>query len=232
MTDAPAPGRVNAHDDTAAPPTLVEVQLVLGQMHLDRKEPAAALEWFRSAARSGDARAFNMLGRCHEKGWGVRASPATAARYYRKAADRGDTWALFNLADLYYRGEGVLQDDASAYMLYAAAARRGHVKSLNMLGLFHESGRAVPADAGQAGDFYRAAAEGGDCWGCFNHARTLIANDEIETALTWFERAFHTGFSQFYRAMGEALAGLGDPRLAAIAARSLALAEQTAGDMP
>ncbi|MFG1375102.1 tetratricopeptide repeat protein [Xanthobacter oligotrophicus] len=232
MIDAPAPGRVDALDDMAARPTLVEVQLVLGQMHLDRREPTAALEWFRSAARGGDARAFNMLGRCHERGWGVRPSPATAARYYRKAADRGDVWALFNLADLHCRGEGVPQDDATAYALYAAAARRGHVKSLNMLGLFHECGRAVPADVGEAADFFRAAAEGGDCWGCFNHARTLIANGEIEAALIWFERAFHTGFSQFYRAMGEALAGLGDPRLSTIAARSLALAEHTAGDMP
>lgn len=209
--------------------SIQEVQLALGQMHLDRGEHATALEWFRTAARAGDACGVNMVGRCHDCGWGVPADPAAAARYYLKAAELGDVWALFNLADLYCCGRGVARDDAAAYALYRAAAVRGHAKSLNMLGLFHESGRAVPADADGALELFRGAARGGDCWGCFNCARLLLARGEKGEALAAFERALETGFPDFFRAMAEALEGAPDPRFSALAARAAALAPAARG---
>ena len=207
---------------------IIDVQLALGQACLDRggAEQAQAVEWFRCAARSGDARAVNMLGRCHEHGWGVPADPQMAAAYYRKAADLGDVWALFNLGDLYCRGEGVPADDDAAYRLYAAAARKGHVKALNMLGLFHECGRAVPVDGAAARAFFKAAAEGGDCWGRFNHARMLVEDGALEEALPWFRRALDTGFPDFYRSMAAALAEHPDPRVQALARHAATLARQ------
>ncbi len=208
----------------AASPGIIDVQLALGQICLDRGGAAQAAEWFRIAARSGDARAINMLGRCFERGWGVPADPGQAAACYRKAADRGDAWALFNLADLHCRGEGVPADDQAAYRLYAAAARRGHAKALNMLGLFHECGRAVPVDGGAARAFFQAAAEGGDCWGRFNHARMLTLDGRLEEALPWFRRALDAGFPDFYRCMADALAGHPDPRLLALSRQAAALA--------
>ncbi|WP_353860034.1 sel1 repeat family protein [Azospirillum formosense] len=208
-------------------PDIIDVQLALGQQCLDRggAERARAVEWFRIAARSGDARAVNMLGRCHEHGWGVPADPVQAAAYYRRAAELGDAWALFNLADLHCRGLGVAADDAEAYRLYAAAARRGNVKALNMLGLFHEAGRAVAEDGAGARRLFQAAAEGGDCWGRFNHARLLLQDGRVEEALAWFARALETGFPDFYRGMAAALAGQPDPRLRALAQRAGELAE-------
>lgn len=197
---------------------------MLGQIALDRGEASQALEWFRSAARSGDAAAFNMLGRCHERGWGTEPDSSAAARYYLKAADLGDVWAMFNLADLHCRGDGVARDDEAAHALYLAAARRGHVKSLNMLGLFHEAGRSVPPDRAAALAFFRAAAEGGDCWGRFNLARLLLADGFMAEALGWFERALDSGFPDFHRAMGEALADEADARLLALSRSAFALA--------
>ncbi len=209
-------------------PGLIDVQLALGQLCLDRGGPeqAQAIEWFRIAARSGDARAINMLGRCYERGWGVTADPREAAAYYLKAADRGDVWALFNLGDLYCRGEGVPADDEAAYRLYAAAARKGHVKALNMLGLFHEGGRAVPADGAAARAFFKAAAEGGDCWGQFNHARMLILDGALDQAVPWFRQALDTGFPDFFRSMAAVLAEHPDPKLQALARQASALARQ------
>lgn len=207
--------------------TITDAQLALGQLCLDRGGPeqeAQALDWFRSAARGGDARALNMLGRCHERGWGTAADPARAAAYYHAAADRGDVWALFNLGDLHCRGEGVPADDEAAYRLYAAAAKKGHVKALNMLGLFHECGRAVPADDAAALAFFRAAAEGGDCWGRFNYARMLTLAGGRDEALPWFRRALETGFPDFFRAMASALAESPDPDLQALARQAAALA--------
>ncbi|UEM19178.1 sel1 repeat family protein [Skermanella mucosa] len=207
-------------------PDIVDAQLALGQLCLDRggAELAQAVEWFRIAARSGDARAINMLGRCHERGWGVAADPEMAAAYYLKAADRGDAWALFNLGDLHCRGEGVPADDEAAYRSYAAAACRGHVKALNMLGLFHECGRAVPADAAAARSLFKAAAEGGDCWGQFNHARMLVLDGAIDRALPWFRQALRNGFPDFFRSMAEALADHPHPGLQGLARQASDLA--------
>ncbi len=209
-------------------PDIIDVQLALGQLCLDRggSEQAQAVEWFRSAARSGDARAINMLGRCYERGWGVAANPREAAAYYLKAADRGDVWALFNLGDLYCRGEGVPADNEAAYRLYAAAARKGHVKALNMLGLFHECGRAVPVDGAAARAFFKAAAEGGDCWGQFNHARMLILDGALDQAVPWLRQTLETGFPDFFHSMAAALAEHPDPRLQALARQASALAQR------
>lgn len=205
--------------------TVADTLLALGQSCLDRGEGEQAYGWFRSAARGGDARALNMLGRCFEHGWGVPADPFQAAAHYRKAAELGDGWALFNLADLYCRGVGVPADDEAAYRLYAASAAKGNAKALNMLGLFHESGRAVPADDAAARALFKAAAESGDCWGRFNHARMLLLAGQSDEALRWFGLALDSGFPDFYRSMAAALAPHPDPRIQALAARAAALAE-------
>lgn len=203
----------------------VDTLLALGQSCLDRGEGEQAFAWFRSAARGGDARAINMLGRCHEHGWGVPVDPVLAAAHYRKAADLGDGWALFNLADLHCRGIGVARDDDAAYRLYAASAAKGNAKALNMLGLFHESGRAVPSDEAAARALFKAAAEGGDCWGCFNHARLLLQDGAREEALRWFRLALDSGFADFHRSMAAALAPHPDPQIRALAAHAERLAE-------
>lgn len=220
-----AQGQASGNSDK---PSITDAQLLLGQLCLDQGGHEQALDWFRSAARGGDARAINMLGRCHERGWGAPADPWLAAAYFRKAAGLGDAWAAFNLADLHYRGEGVPQDDEAAYRLYAQAARKGHVKALNMLGLLHETGRAGPANDKHALTYFKAAAEAGDCWGQFNYARMLILSGAMAHALPWLRRALNTGFPDFFQAMGDALADHPDGRLQTLARQALALARQGA----
>lgn len=203
-----------------AAPDIKETQLALGQLCLN-DGPAQwpqAVEWFRSAARGGDARALTMLGRCHEMGWGVPIDTALAAAYYRKAADGGDGWALFNLADLHLEGRGVARSPEQAFTLYLAAARAGIVKAFNMLGMLHEDGRGCAVDRAAARACFEKAAHGGDCWGQFNHARMLALSGDRAGALQWFKAALDGGFSDFFRHMAAALAHTPDPDLRALAA--------------
>ncbi|MFC0284611.1 tetratricopeptide repeat protein [Camelimonas abortus] len=212
--------------------TTVEVQLALGQSALDRGDGRAALEWFRAAARGGDARAFNMIGRCYERGWGVKPDPAMAADWFRRAAAMGDAWAMFNLADLYCRGHGVPADPEAAFGLYARSARRGNAKALNMLGLFREEGRFGPPDLKAAAELFHAAAKGGDCWGAFNLGRLLAQAGETALARGWFEKALAAGFPDFWRAMAAALEESGMAELAPLARQArqrVAEAERRAG---
>src|SRR4051794_5072121 len=89
---------------------VVEAQLAYAQCLLDGRgvpqDRSAALAWFGVAAAARSAEASNMLGRCHELGWGVAADPARAAGHYRSAAEAGLDWGQYNLANLLLRGAG------------------------------------------------------------------------------------------------------------------------------
>ncbi|HVI28708.1 tetratricopeptide repeat protein [Hansschlegelia sp.] len=209
---------------TAAGPVIgraiARAQLEWAQIQLDGlggkpQDPAAALAWYRSAARLGDERAINMLGRAYERGWGTRVDLQEAARCYERAAALGEPWALFNLADLTLGGRGRKADPVAAYALYERAAAAGIAKAFNMMGLLRESGEGAPRDAALAKTLFRHAAEGGDCWGCFNYARRLADDDgDIDGAEIWLRRGIELGFPDFWRVVGEALAAHPVPRLA------------------
>lgn len=196
---------------------VVEVQLALGQAELDAGRPEKAFDWFTIAARGGDARAHNMLGRAFELGWGVEASAEQAHAHYRHAAGQGDVWAMFNLADLLMRSGPDRDGEGEAFMLYTAAARLGHVKSMNMIGLFYEDGRGVEPDREMARRFFEAGAEGGDCWAAYNCARLALAVDDAGSAVKWLEHCLETGFPGFWQEIWPELARHPDARIAAIA---------------
>ncbi|GGF54623.1 hypothetical protein GCM10007301_12670 [Azorhizobium oxalatiphilum] len=212
--------------------TLGEAQLALGQVALERGDHAAALDWFGIAARNGDARGYNMLGRCHERGWGVPVDAVKAVAYFRHAADLGDDWGLFNLADALARGAGCARDDAAAYDLYVQAARKGQVRALNMLGLFHEEGRAVALDLATARQFFRAGAEGGDPWAQFNLARSLMAEGNKTEGVAWLERSLVDGFPVYWQSLWESLLGAADPALRALAEGARARLAGTTASAP
>lgn len=205
----------------------IEAQIALGQMLLDTGDGAGAWEAFAAAARSGDARALNMLGRLAENGWGgLPPAPGRAADFYRRAAAEGSGWALFNLGDLYLRGAGeVPQDDAAAFACYTQAAARGITKAMNMLGMLYEEGRGTAQDNVTARVFFEAGAEAGDCWARFNLGRLSLAEGAEAAALRWFEGSLSVGFAGYWRALAAALDDQANPRLREIARRARALAE-------
>lgn len=86
----------------AAGEDVLDAQALLGQILLDgqgiAQDQPLAVRWFDIAARRGHLMARNMLGRCHEHGWGCEADAAKAARHYRIAAEAGLDWAMYNFA--------------------------------------------------------------------------------------------------------------------------------------
>ncbi|MFL1463622.1 tetratricopeptide repeat protein [Roseococcus sp. DSY-14] len=196
----------------------VAAQLLHAQALLDAGDAAGAFAWFGIAAATGDAAALNMLGRCHECGWGTPRDDAQAEPLYRRAAAAGLDWAQYNLGGALAR-RGAM---AEALRWYRAAAAQGHAKALNMLGRFAEEGWATPRDPAAARDLYRRAAEGGDFRGACNHAQALREQGDRAGAAHWFARAAATGTLGFRRALAAGLAGAPEPELRAIA-RGIAL---------
>lgn len=201
---------------------LVEAQVLLGQMYLDRGNAALALQWFEAAAGAGYAPAVNMVGRCCEKGWGMEPDLAEAARRYQQAAEAGLDWAQYNLANLLLYGLGVLCDRSQAFDWYGRAARQGHAKSMNMLARFHEEGWDRPKDSAQAAAWYRRAAEAGDFRAQYNLATLLAQRGRRSEALAWLERAFAHGSPDFLAQAGAVLRASGDLTLQAIGRRAAA----------
>ncbi|GBQ78563.1 hypothetical protein AA14337_1197 [Acetobacter malorum DSM 14337] len=203
--------------EKSAPLSPVTMQLLLGQIFLDKGKHTQAFSIFEVASRSGDPRALNMLGRAYDRGWGVPRNPAAASTYFRQAATEGDGWAMFNLADLYLAGEGVPRNIRKAYHLYVSSSRKGISKSFNMLGLIAESGVLPECGPDKAYDFFLAAAQSGDCWGYLNLGRYDLSSGRIEPAIKWFSRALEEGFSDIFKALEALVQHQPDPRLRAIA---------------
>ncbi len=128
----------------------IDAQLHWAQMLLDgtgtERDPEAAFRWFGIAARSKRADAINMLGRCHELGWGTPVDFGKAAEHYREAAEKASDWARFNLGCLLLEGKGVARDTDEAFRLFMSAVEQGHVKSANMVGRCYEKRLGVRAE--------------------------------------------------------------------------------------
>ncbi len=186
----------------------VAAQLVFGQALLDSADPVQAARWFAIADTAGFAPAANMLGRCHEKGWGVPADPRQAASCYRRAAAAGDPWGCYNLANLYLRGRGVERDRLESWRLFLQAAGQGHAKSMNLVARFLDEGWDRARDRRAALLWYRRAAEAGDYRGQHNLATALAEQGALDEALSWWGRALPAATPDVREAMEQALRGI------------------------
>lgn len=217
------PGRAAQAILAAAGQNVVEAQALLGQILLDGRGIAQdrplALRWFTIAADAGHLMARNMLGRCHEHGWGCAADARQAADHYRLAAAQGLDWGLYNYANLLSTGRGVPEDQPLALACYRKAAHLGHAKSMNLFGRYLELGIACEANPPEAFEWYERSAEAGDFRGQFSHASVLASMGEVDRALAWFEEALRIGNANFLRVSGPHLDSAQDGRVRALAPR-------------
>ncbi|MEP9352473.1 tetratricopeptide repeat protein [Xanthobacter sp. KR7-65] len=204
-------------------------QVAWGQMLLDGEGTArdvdAALRWFRIAGDAGSLDGINMVGRCHELGWGVAPDAAAAERHYRAAASLGHAWAQFNLASLLLQPDRAAADRVEALGWYVRSARGGNAKAMAMVGRFLEHGWGRQPRPLAARRWYRRAAIGGDYRGQFDFARTRYEDGFRDEALAWFARSIESAVPDFCRLAAEGLRDAGDPALDALAARALARAQ-------
>lgn len=227
--------------EAAALAGIVNAQIAWGQMLVDghgvARDPEAGLRWFAIAAAAGSLEGINMVGRCHELGWGVPADAARAAAHYREAARAGHGWAQFNLATLLLDGrEGAAGLGEAPYRealhWYVRAARRRHgdaaAKAATMVGRFLEQGWERAARPPAALRWYRRGASGGDYRGQFDYARLLLERTgRLDHAAPWFARSIETGVPAFCRQVGAALRQAPQAALHPLARRALERAAES-----
>jgi TPR repeat protein len=211
-------------------------QLSWGLMLLDGhgtpRDLPAAFNWIQLSARAGTRDAVNMLGRCHELGWGTDVNLAIAAHCYRAAAELKHPWAQFNLACLMLREDGVPGELTEALTLLARSARQGNIKSMNMLGRCCEEGwRGTPKPAA-ARRWYLRAARGGCFRGAFHTARHLIADGEIDQAVQWLRQSIASAPADFCEELANVFATHPADRLRALSDLARAQATRAARQAP
>jgi TPR repeat protein len=218
---AGAPSEIAPWVESAARYGLIEAQTRLGQMRLDgsgvARDKAAALEWFTRAADAGSPEAMNMVGRCLENGWGGPEDLIASAHWYRRSAEAGYDWGEYNYANMLFDGRGVECDQSAAVIWYRRASERGHARAMNLLARCYEEGWGVARDPKSAWNWYRRSAEGGYFRAQFNFATLLAGQGRMDEALGWFDQACRAATPESLPGMIKALAGHGDPRLAALA---------------
>lgn len=207
----------------AAKQGVAQAQLVWAQMLLDgvgtSKDPEAAFRWFDVAAQSDEPDAINMLGRCHERGWGCAVDLQKAAELYGRAADMGHGWAMYNLAEL-LRADGGQKKDRQALALYVKAARRGLGKAMTMVGTARETGwGGARPNLAAARLWYRRGAVRHDFRAHHHLGRLSLKTGDIEVALVHLDVALSCAFPDYRRALSDDLSQHEDPRVRDLAAR-------------
>ena len=187
----------------------IAAQLIYGQMLLDGhgvpRDLEAAFRWFGIAAKAGDTDGINMLGRCHELGWGTAIDVAQARACYERAAANDHAWAQFNLATLLLREEGTPGAVATALTLLVRSARQSNAKAMNMIGRYREFGWVGSIKIPSAIRWYRRAAERGCFRGAAHSARFLLAAGRLDEAVEWYRRSALAAPVVFCRELAEHL---------------------------
>ncbi len=200
----------------------IDAQLAWANMLLDghgtKRDPARAFRWFGIAALSKRADAINMLGRCHERGWGTPIDFEKAAACYGDAAEKSLDWAQYNLASLMLDGKIATRDSDKAFDLLMKAVKQGHIKSLNLVGHCYEHGSGCSKNMNEAEQWYFRSAEGGDFRGQYRYSELLFSRGLVDEALLWLRAAIGSAPARFCAELADQLLTHPEPRLRAMEA--------------
>lgn len=187
--------------------------MLMGAMHESTaaadRDPAAALQWYRRAAASGEnEQALLHALRLETVASGrnsaavrklqaqlshlPQAWPKASPDLYRDAllrkAELGNARSQYAIAVSYERGEGVPRSDQEAAKWYRKAAAQGHSGSRNSLAQMFQQGVGVDRNPDEAMRLYRESAEAGNLDACWELALMLRDKGDYSAARVWLNR--------------------------------------------
>ena len=85
-----------------------------GKKLYDQEQYKEAVPKLQAAADKGHKKAQYRLGRCYDKGYGVKENDQKAFEFYQKAAKQDYAKAMFQLGKCYMKGKGVAANQEEA----------------------------------------------------------------------------------------------------------------------
>lgn len=128
-----------------------------GKAFYDAKEYKQAVPKLKAAAEKGHKKAQYRLGRCYDKGYGVREDDKLAFGWYAKSAAQGYAKAEYQLGKCYKNGEGTTKDRSKAVEYFRKAAAQGNADGQLALGKCYLKGKGVPEDLAKAVALFKKA---------------------------------------------------------------------------
>jgi len=121
-----------------------------GKALYDAKKYKEAFPKLKAAAEKGHRKAQYRLGRCYEKGRGVKEDQNQAFIWYSKSAKQEYAKAQFQLGQCYKDGKGVKKDRKMAFKYFSEAAYQDNGDAQLALGKAYLKGKGTAADAAKA----------------------------------------------------------------------------------
>lgn len=163
-----------------------EAMLRLGNTYMHGKndvkqDKEQGVAWYRKAAEAKNAEAIKRLGRCYEKGNGVKRSLKKAVEFYQEAAGFGNGEAMYHLGAICENAEYGNVNHQEAMEWYRKAAETGEARSIIILG----ENADMEGDKESAIQWYRKVAEWGNKEAVHALARIYHVDGkmEIETVM-------------------------------------------------
>ena len=128
-----------------------------GKALYDAKKYSEAFPKLKIAAEKGHKKAQYRLGRCYDKGNGVREDNKEAFSWYLKSAERGFAKAQYQVGKSYKNGEGVEEDRVKAFQYFTKAAKQGNGEAQLALGKCYMKGKGTEADMDKAKSWFMKA---------------------------------------------------------------------------
>ncbi|MBV8969318.1 MAG: sel1 repeat family protein, partial [Verrucomicrobia bacterium] len=173
----------------------VQAGLMLAN-HRNTTDDKKAVEYFSSAAESGDAIAKYLLAECYYYGKGVVPDQKKAVGLLEEAAALQEPRAM-DLLGTHYRQ---LHDYEKARKYYESAAALGYARSSTNLGVMYMNGEGIAANSTTAAKLFLTAAENGDAIGMFNYAYCLQTGKGVtadtQAANEWAKKSAKAGFAK------------------------------------
>ena len=128
-----------------------------GKALYDAKKYTQALPKLKAAAEKGHKKAQYRMGRCYDKGNGVKEDDKQAVAWYAKSAAQGYAKAQYQLGKCYKNGEGVAKDVKKAFEYFSLAAKQDNGDAQLALGKCYLKGRGVAVDKAKAKSYFLKA---------------------------------------------------------------------------
>ncbi len=128
-----------------------------GKTLYDAKSYAAAFPKLKQAAEQGHKKAQYRVGRCYDKGYGVKEDDKQAFQWYLKAAEQGHAKAQYEVGDAYEDGEGTKRDLKLAFQYFTLSAMQGNAEAQIKLSECYLEGKGTKADKAKAQEWAKKA---------------------------------------------------------------------------
>jgi len=157
------------------------------------KDPAQALQWYKTAAAQEYPPAIINLGVMYLRGADVERNEVAAADYFQQAANLGNVYAMHILGALYRDGVGVPMDLEKAITMFEKSAKFGNSHAAFSLGKLS----ADMTENRKAVYWYKKAALRGDAAAEANLGVHYMTGRGVEknpeAAAQWFLKAAEQG---------------------------------------